>query len=78
MIWLSMYVRILDSYSHFKFYEKSYNNYLSSIQYSPENLEYQLKSSVVEIKLSKFETAKDRLLRLIEMYPNYEKVSIII
>ena len=53
-----MYVRIADSYSHFKFYEKSYNNYLSSIQYSPENLEYQLKSSVVEIKLSKFETAK--------------------
>ena len=68
-----MYVRIADSYSHFKFYEKSYYNYLSSIQYSPENLEYQLKSSVVEIKLSKFETAKDRLLRLIEMYPNYEK-----
>ena len=28
------------------------------LQYSPENLEYQLKSSVVEIKLSKFETAK--------------------
>ena len=51
-----MYVRIIDAYSHFKLYEKSYNNYLSSIQFSPENLEYLLKTSVVEIKLSKFET----------------------
>ena len=53
-----MHVRMLDTYSHFKFYEKSYNNYLSSIQFSPENLEYLLKTSIVEIKLSKFETAK--------------------
>ena len=68
-----MYVRIADAYSHFKLYEKSYNNYLSSIQFSPENLEYLLKTSVVEIKLSKFEIAKNRLLRIIEMYPNYEK-----
>ena len=48
---------------------------MSSIQYSPENLEYLLKTSVVEIKLSKFETSKNRLLQIIEMYPNYEKGS---
>ena len=53
-----MYVRIADAYSHFEFYDKSYNNYLSSLQYSPDNLDYQLKTSVVEIKLSKFETLK--------------------
>jgi hypothetical protein len=68
-----VYFRIAEAYNHFSFSEKSYKFYLLSLDYSSANLDYQLKTSVLEIKMSNFETAKNRLLKIIKMNPNYEK-----
>lgn len=68
-----MYSRIADAYSYFQFYENSYLNYLNSLNFSPENIDYMLKTAVIEIKLSKFEDAKGRLYQIIENNPYHEK-----
>ena len=65
--------RIADSYSHFNFNEKSYSYYLKSLDYSELNLDYQLKTAVLELKMSKFKTAKNRLSNIIKLNPNFEK-----
>ena len=36
-------------------------------------MDYQLKTAILEIKISKFETAKNRLQKIIKLNPNFEK-----
>tara|TARA_Y100000385_G_scaffold63585_1_gene62588 strand:- start:3683 stop:5464 length:1782 start_codon:yes stop_codon:yes gene_type:complete len=67
------YSRIADSYSKYNFNEKSYANYLKSVELSPNNLDFLLKTSVLEIKMFKFEQAKIRLQKVIKFNPNFEK-----
>ena len=68
-----MYLRMGDAYSQFNFNEKAYYNFLKSLEFSPFNLDYQLKTAVLEIKMSKFEIARNRLLDLVKLYPNFDK-----
>ena len=68
-----MYIRVGDAYSQFNFNEKAYYNFLKSLEFSSFNLDYQLKTAVLEIKMSKFEIAKNRLLNLVKLYPNFDK-----
>ena len=67
------YFRIADAYFQYNFNEKSYEYYLKSVELSPQNLDYQLKTAILEIKISKFETAKNRLQKIIKLNPNFEK-----
>ena len=68
-----MYLRLGDAYSQFNFNEEAYYNFLKSLEFSSFNLDYQLKTAVLEIKMSKFEIAKNRLLNLVKLYPNFDK-----
>ena len=67
------YSRIAEAYSKYNFNEKSYTNYLKSVELSPYNLDFLLKTSVLEIKMFKFEQAKIRLQKVIKLNPNFEK-----
>ena len=68
-----MFSRIAEAYSEYDFLEKSYGFHLKSVDISPENLNYQLKTSAIEIKLFKFEQSKIRLKNVIQLNPNFEK-----
>jgi tetratricopeptide (TPR) repeat protein len=67
------YCRIAEAYHHLDIYEKSYQFYLKSVNLSPENLDFLLKTSVLEIKMSKFEQSKIRLKNIIKLNPNFDK-----
>ena len=48
-------------------------NQLTAVNLSPENLDFLLKTSVLEIKMSKFEQSKIRLKKIIKLNPNFDK-----
>ncbi len=68
-----VYFRIAEAYDYYNFLDKSYNNYLLALNISPENLDFLIKTAVIEIKMSNFEIAKNRLEYIIELNPNFEK-----
>ena len=67
------YCRIAEAYNYLNITDKSYQFYLQSIKISPNNLDFLLKTAVLEIKMSKFEQSKMRLHEIIRLNPNYEK-----
>ena len=67
------YSRIAEAYSKCNFNEKSYANYLKSLELSPSNLDFLIKTSALEIKMFKFEQAKIRLKKMIKLNPNFDK-----
>ena len=67
------YFRIAEAYSQYKFLDVAYENYLRSLEITPNNLRFQLKMAVLEIKMSKFESAKLRLENIIEKNPRYTR-----
>ena len=67
------YSRIAEAYSKCNFNKKSYANYLKSVELSPSNLDFLLKTSALEIKMFKFEQAKIRLKKMIKLNPNFDK-----
>jgi len=67
------FFRIAEAYCHFNFSDKAYVYYLKSLEFSAENLDYQLKTSILELKMTKFETAKNRLNNIIKLNPYFEK-----
>ena len=65
--------RIGDSYRELNLLDKSYEYFKKSLDFSPLNLEYLLKTAVIEIELSKFEISKNRLKMIINLNPNYTR-----
>ena len=62
-----------EAYSQYKFLDVAYENYLRSLEITPNNLRFQLKMAVLEIKMSKFESAKLRLENIIENNHRYTR-----
>ena len=67
------YSRIAEAYNKYDFIEDAYYYYLKAIEISPDNLDFLLKTSILEIKMSKFDLAKKRLEKIIMLNPNFEK-----
>ena len=67
------YCRIAEAYNYLNINKKAYQFYLKSVEISPNNLDFLLKTAVLEIKMSKFEQSKIRLKKIIRLNPNFEK-----
>ena len=68
-----IYFWTAEAYGHYEFYEQSYQEYLKAVKLAPNNLHFLLKTSIIEIKLSRFELAKNRLNKILDLNPKYEK-----
>ena len=67
------YFRVAESYYEYDFTEYAYIYYQKAVDISPNNLDFLLKTSVLEIKMSKFEQAKITLKKIIKLNPNLDK-----
>jgi len=67
------YYRIGESYVSNSLNDSAYIYLNKAIQNSPYNLDFQLKTAILELKMSMFETSKDRLKNIIKLNPKNSK-----
>ena len=64
------YFWLAESYLQFGLNNKAYLYYKKSIHISPKNIDFLLKTAVLEMKINKYILAEERLLKIIKLYPN--------